>query len=176
MWFWYVDINSLTKSSDSQLWKGRESDFHTAHRITLTEYINLCMFKIIAPIQPLSILVRQHSQHTICNEVLMKGEYGCLPASLSVLQSAHVIGGRVGSTAASSSLLTHQPPKNCIFHCSSATNHKSPSSTSEWHWHNENPRIWSKSSGDWHKACLWWSVRDKRQVSHNRQESYRRFI
>lgn len=69
--------------------------------------MNLCMFKAPTPIQPLSILVEQHSQHTICNEVLMKGEYGCLPASLSVLQSTHVIGGRVGSTAASSFPLTH---------------------------------------------------------------------
>lgn len=70
----------------------------------------LCTFKLLAPIQPLSILVEQHSQHTICNEVLMKGEYGCLPASLSVLQSAHVIGGRAGGTAASS-----LSPKNTAY-------------------------------------------------------------
>lgn len=113
---------------------------------------NVCVFEPLATIHPLSILIRQHSKHTICNEVLMKGEYGCLPASLSALQSAHVIGGRVGSAAASSSpsltdALTN-PPKHCIFHCSSATNHGSPSSTSEWHWHNENPRIWSTSTGD----------------------------
>lgn len=63
----------------------------------------LCMFVPLGTVQPLSILIRQHSQHTICNEVPMKGEYGRLPASLSALQSAHVIGGRVGSTAASSS-------------------------------------------------------------------------
>lgn len=50
---------------------------------------------------------REHSRHTICNKVLMKGEHGRLPASLSALQSAHVIGGRVGSTAASSSSSSH---------------------------------------------------------------------
>lgn len=70
--------------------------------------MNLCMFEPLGTVQPFSILIRQHSQHTICNEVLMKGEYGRLPASLSALQSGHVIGGRVSSTAASSSpLLTH---------------------------------------------------------------------
>lgn len=60
----------------------------------------LYMFDLLGIVKPLSILIRQHSQHTICNEVLMKAEYGCLPASLSALQSAHTMGGRVGSAAA----------------------------------------------------------------------------
>lgn len=121
--------------------------------------MNLCMSQTLGNVQPISILIRQHSRHTICNKGLMKEEYGWLPASFSALQSAHVIGGRVGSTAAySSPLLTHwmtNPRKHCILHCSSATNHQSPSSTFQWHCYNVNPRIWSKIRGIWHKAPLW---------------------
>lgn len=44
---------------------------------------------------------------TICNDALMKGEYGRLPAFLSALQSAHVMGGAAGCAAASSPSLAH---------------------------------------------------------------------
>lgn len=80
--------------------------------------MNLCVAEPLGTVKLLCIQIRQHSQHTICNEVLMKREYGRLPASLSALQSAHVIGGRVGSTAASSSpsLLTHSlTPQNTAY-------------------------------------------------------------
>lgn len=81
------------------------------------------MFELLGIVKPLSILMRQHSQHTICNEVLMKAEYGCLPASLSALQPAHAMGGRVGSAAAYFSpsitcLLTNPPSKKIAAYAS----------------------------------------------------------
>lgn len=132
------------------------------------------MFEQLGTIHPLSILIRQHSQHTICNEVLMKGEYGRLPASLSALQSAHVIGGRVGSAAAYSSVPAHthslsKLPKKRL-HIPLQLCHK-PRVTlqlPQWHWHNEKPQRYRvKVVRIWHKSSLWWSVRDKGQVSHN---------
>lgn len=71
--------------------------------------MNMSMLEPQGTIQPLSISIGQHSQHTICNEVLVKGEYGRLPASLSALQSAHVIEVSSAATSSSPSLThTHQ--------------------------------------------------------------------
>lgn len=42
------------------------------------------MFDPVGAVKTLSILIGQRSQHTICNEDLMKEEHGSLPASLSL--------------------------------------------------------------------------------------------
>ena len=111
------------------------------------------MLEPLSIVQPLSIQIRQHSQHTICNEVLMKGEYGCLPASLSARQSAYVIGGRVGSAAAYSPLsLTHpltNHPKNTAYATAVLPQTAShPPAPLGYNRIMQTPQKWSRSTGD----------------------------
>lgn len=58
-----------------------------SHRMSNnTHYsLNTYMFKLQSTAQPLSILIRQHCQHTICNEVLMKRK------SMAVCQAAFLL-------------------------------------------------------------------------------------
>lgn len=83
----------------------------------------------------------------------MKGEYGHLPASLSASQSAHAIGCRVGSAAASSLTHTHthtlSNPQNTAYSTAvllQATSH--PPAPQNDIGIIKTPQIWSKRSGD----------------------------